>query len=111
MRRSDPARALVASAVVLAVAAVAAPAHAYCRTSSCNVGPPGIPPFVSQVCAPPGPGDCGTPIFWAKPCAEWSLQRDASKQVTFSQVEQIVTGAFATWMSAPCPGGARRASG
>jgi hypothetical protein len=39
MRRGDPALALVASAIVLAVAAVAAPAHAYCRTSSCNLHP------------------------------------------------------------------------
>jgi Matrixin len=103
MRRSDPALALVACAIVLAVAAVAAPAHAYCRTSSCNV--PAFNPRPWHVCTPSEPDDCGTPVFWAKPCTEWSLQKDASTQVTFSQTEQIVTAAFATWMSAPCPGG------
>jgi Matrixin len=100
MRRSDPALALVACAIVLAVAAVAAPAHAYCRTSSCDLHPESW-----HVCTPSEPDDCGTPLFWAKPCVEWSLQKDASTQVTFAQAEQIVTAAFATWMSAPCPGG------
>src|SRR5262245_44053132 len=100
MRRSDSALALVVSAIVLAVVAVAAPAHAYCRLSTgC------IPGALTHVCTPARSGDCGTPVFWAKPCVGWSLQKDASTQVTFSQAEQIVTSAFATWMSAPCSGG------
>lgn len=90
---------LIAPAAALAIFASGSAAEAYCRTSSC----PGV--GTSQVCTPPTPSDCGVPLFWPKTCVGWSLQKNASSQVSFSTTEQIVTKAFETWMNAPCPGG------
>lgn len=96
MRTSDL---LVAATATLAITAFSSSAQAFCRTSSCpNVG-------TSQVCTPAAPGDCGTPLFWPKTCVGWSLQKNASAQVSFEVMEQIVTKAFHTWTTAPCPGG------
>lgn len=102
-RVRGPGRLALAAAVGLAAAVTAStaarPAAAFCRTSSCpNVG-------TSQVCTPAGPGDCGTPLFWARPCVGWSLQKDASAKTTFAETEKIVTTAFHAWTSAACPGG------
>jgi hypothetical protein len=83
----------------LAIFGSASMANAYCRTSSC----PGV--GTSQVCNPPAEGDCGVPLFWPKTCVGWSLQKNASSQVSFPEMEQIVTKAFETWMNAPCEGG------
>jgi hypothetical protein len=91
--------AAVAFLAAAAVTAAARPASAFCRTSSCpDVG-------TSQVCTPPGPGDCGVALFWGNPCVGWSLQKDASAHTTFAQTETIVNEAFHTWTTAACPGG------
>ena len=96
MRRSEAALALSAA---LSVIAVAPAAHAYCRTSYCpDVG-------TAQVCTPAAPGDCGKVLYWPTQCVSWSLQKDASAEVTFAQAEQAVKAAFQTWMNAPCNGG------
>ena len=50
-------------------------------------------------------GDCGTTLYWGKPCAEWSLQKNASKQITVADMEPVVSTAFNAWMTAACPGG------
>ena len=103
MRTSKKSELALVAAIGLAgaagVTAWARPAAAFCRTSSCpSIG-------TSQVCTPQGPGDCGVPLFWARPCVGWSLQKDASAKVTFTQMEHIVTTAFHTWTTAACPGG------
>ena len=92
-------RVALALAAAAVVTASAAPASAYCRTSSCpSVG-------TSQVCTPTGPGDCGLPLFWGSPCVGWSLQQNASAHTTFAETEQILTKAFHTWTTAACAGG------
>ncbi|APR77112.1 Hypothetical protein A7982_02459 [Minicystis rosea] len=97
MKRSN--HVLSAAVASFAIVASSSAALAFCRTSSCpNVG-------TSQVCTPALPGDCGTPLFWANPCVGWSLQQDASPQVTFAAMQSLVTNAFHTWTSAQCPGG------
>ncbi len=80
-------------------------AGAYCRTSSCD--PDLADPHTGAVCNPPQPDDCGTPIAWAAPCTEFSVQEAGSpkRNITAAQLAQLMTTAFATWMSAPCPGG------
>ncbi len=101
MRRSDLAALTAGAALLLSSAA----AGAYCRTSSCDPDAPDA--HTGAVCNPPQPDDCGIPIAWpsASPCVEYSVQENASKKVTFAQTETVMKAAFATWMSAPCPGG------
>src|SRR4051794_27284461 len=90
-------RAIAIAAGLLALVS-AGDAMAYCRTSICM----GV---TAQTCVPAAAGDCGTPIFWPTTCVGFSVQTGASKMITFAQTEQVLTAAFATWMSAPCPGG------
>lgn len=92
---------LAAGLVALFILTLPGVSLAYCRTSSCMEGGQ----HTAQVCTPAQPGDCGVVLQWPKPCAQWSLQEDASSQVSFAQMEKIVADGFNTWMSAPCPGG------
>ncbi|HEY4119905.1 MAG TPA: matrixin family metalloprotease [Byssovorax sp.] len=90
---------VAAAATVLALAMGTANASAYCRTSVCDGD-------TSQVCVPePGGVDCGTPLFWASRCVSWSMQADASDQISLADATPIFAAAFANWASAPCAGG------
>jgi MYXO-CTERM domain-containing protein len=101
MSRNNLPVAPVACAAALAALLAAGTAGAYCRTTSCMQGMP----HSAQVCQPPESDDCGVPLFWASHCIGYSVQQDASKQVTFAQTEQVLKSAFASWTSAACPGG------
>ena len=92
---------LVALGAGVAALLGAGSAHAYCRTASCLEGMP----HTEQVCDPPQTTDCGIPLFWASRCIGYSIQEDASAQVTFAQTEQVVKSAFASWASAVCADG------
>ncbi|WP_437803902.1 matrixin family metalloprotease [Sorangium sp. So ce693] len=120
MRRSDlaprpagarhPARAsaIAAACSALVAAALAYPgdALAYCRTSVC---PPEKTPSgkaeTAAVCTPPQGTDCGTPLAWPAPCVSYSLQEDASAQVSLQEAEAIFEQAFAAWTEADCGDG------
>ncbi|MFO0588757.1 MAG: matrixin family metalloprotease [Polyangiaceae bacterium] len=95
-RRSDLAGALAF------VAALASPlaAQAYCRTANCptHTG-------AWQVCVPANDDDCGTLLFWANRCVGFTLQKDASAQVTLAEAETTFKAAFDTWMNADCGSG------
>jgi hypothetical protein len=93
-------RAANVPALVLAVlAAFGAPrAHAYCRSrtvreSACDERD-------EQGCP-----SCGKPLFWRSRCVGFSIQEDASKQVSYDAVSRAVSAAFARWATAPCVGG------
>ena len=79
---------------------VPASATAYCRTSACPNSVAGA------VCTPPAGTDCGTPLFWGKPCLGFSVQQDASTQVTWADADRIASASFNTWLTADCGGGA-----
>ncbi|MFO0762034.1 MAG: matrixin family metalloprotease [Byssovorax sp.] len=89
----------IGALVALASLAAGGDAAAYCRTTSCGQNGTG------QKCNPQGPGDCGIELFWTSPCVGFSVQKDASKDVTFDTTEQVMATAFATWMNAACDGG------
>lgn len=72
---------------------------AFCRTSVCSGK------GTSQLCTPPTSGDCGIPLYWPDPCVGFSVQKNASRQVSFSAAETTLRQAFDTWMNAPCTGG------
>lgn len=99
-RRSSVAR---VSAWVAACACLLSPAlaSAYCRTTSC----PDKPGGTWQTCDPPAADDCGKPLFWARQCVGYTLQKDASSQVSLEKAEPIFEQAFQAWQNADCGGG------
>ncbi|XXX82694.1 matrixin family metalloprotease [Sorangium sp. So ce134] len=110
MRRSDlapagrgaRARAVAAASFAIAAAALALPraALAYCRTSVCPETQ-----STAAVCTPRQSTDCGIPLAWPSPCVSYSLQEDASDQVSLAEAEAIFAQAFAAWTEADCGGG------
>jgi len=100
MRRNETSsrgRLALGFVIILATLAESGAALAYCRTSSCDQG-------TGAVCDPPGPFDCGKPVFWKNPCVQYSLQKDASKYVSLDVARAIFKSAFAAWTSADCGG-------
>jgi hypothetical protein len=95
---SAPRLALAAALGLLSLAA-SSDALAYCRTTSCGDKGTG------EKCNPVGPADCGVPLFWASPCVGYSVQKDASQDVTFATTEAILAKAFAVWTGADCAAG------
>lgn len=94
------ARRLASLVCVTALAALAASrtAHAYCRTSTCGN-------TTGTLCTPSQPGDCGKPLAWPSPCVGYSLQQDASREVSLPSATQVFEAAFQTWHDVTCPGG------
>ncbi|WP_438015450.1 matrixin family metalloprotease [Sorangium sp. So ce315] len=85
------------AAVALAVMASAPEASAYCRSNTCKV-----PELCLQDDLPRG--DC-KPLRWTGDCIGFSIQEDASREVSYQQISDVVEAAFRTWQEAPCPGG------
>jgi hypothetical protein len=77
----------------LAVLAVASSAHAFCRETTVPVDPA----YNQPTCWPQG-----LPVYWASSCVGYSLQKDASQQVSLDEAQQTMTAAFAQWTSASC---------
>ncbi|WP_437747669.1 matrixin family metalloprotease [Sorangium sp. So ce302] len=107
-RRPARAHAIAAACSALVAAALAYPgdALAFCRTSVC---PPEKTASgeaeTAAVCTPPQGNDCGTPLAWPSPCVSYSLQEDASAQVSLQEAEAIFEQAFAAWTEADCGDG------
>jgi len=89
-----------ASALFLAAISLSAEtADAYCRTSSCDGGKTGAR------CSPALPSDCGIELFWKNPCVGFSMQKDASAQVSLAVATDIFEKAFQAWANVDCGGG------
>ena len=82
-------------------------AHAYCREVSATT-PSGYDPATSGCFYPsvdPN-NDAGVfELYWRNTCVGYSLQKDASKQVTLDQAREIAAQAFGAWSAVACPGG------
>jgi len=81
----------------LAVFAVAPNARAFCRTTTVSV-PADFDPI-------DGCWNQGNVLWWRNACVGYSIQKDASKQVTLAQAEQSIATAFAQWTATPCAQG------
>ncbi len=88
--------ALVAAVIVLATSSRA---DAFCRTTTIAIDPG----FVSTPDLPCW--DQGLPLFWKNACVGYSIQQDASKQVSFNDAQTGMETAFAQWTNATCPNG------
>jgi hypothetical protein len=54
----------------------------------------------------PTPGSCwseGLPLYWANACVGYSLQENASKQISLDDAQSGMETAFAQWTNATCP--------
>jgi hypothetical protein len=72
-----------------------APAHAFCRTTTAQL-PASYEP--SEGCY-----DVGNVLWWRNACVGYSIQKNASRQVTLDQAEQAIATAFAKWTGTTCP--------
>jgi hypothetical protein len=91
------ARIVTAAALFGGLVGAAADAHAFCRTMSTKVSPD-FSPSEGRPC-----WDQGVPLYWSNRCVSYSLQRDASRQVSYDDVTASLTAAFTRWASVSCP--------
>jgi hypothetical protein len=84
--------ALVAAGVVLA----AQDALAFCRTTTDKA-----PPDYDAVAAGCWPN--GLPLFWRNACLGYSMQRAASRKISYEDASNALSTAFTRWTGATCP--------
>jgi hypothetical protein len=83
----------LAIAAVLFSFTVERRASAFCRTTTNQ----SFVPTATQPC-----DTTGTPIAWASKCVGYSLQKDASVQVTLTQATNIAHASFGEWSAHDC---------
>jgi hypothetical protein len=97
--------ATLAGAVLgLLVSSTAATAHAYCRTTTCDVDKAaGDCTWDDDNCA-----TAGKPLYWPDSCGWFGIQKDASvkRKISYQKMHDAVVQAFDTWSKAKCDGGA-----
>jgi hypothetical protein len=102
----SPLRRFLAPGGVLAGLLWAASARAYCP-EVVEDAPANYDPAVKGGCftADPSTGATLPTLYWKNQRVGFSLQRDASTQISLSVATGVATQAFATWSAASCGGG------
>jgi hypothetical protein len=90
------ARLAVIAASLFALLLSSREARAFCRTTTISV-PADFQPRIDQC------WNQGHPLFWKNTCVGYSIQKDASRQVSYDDASQAITKAFTKWTSATCP--------
>jgi predicted Zn-dependent protease len=82
-------------------------ANAYCRTTTCAQQKPPPECYLDNHV-----GTCqmmGNPLFWAKPCVSFSVQKDGSNRsgnrITADQLQEVVRTCFDNWQNVDCGDG------
>lgn len=88
-------------ACVLAALGWAGQARAYCREVT-GTPPPNYDPAVSGCYTQTDAGVALVPLFWRNECVSYSLQQNASIQVSLSDARRVARQAFDTWTNASC---------
>ncbi|HEY2367286.1 MAG TPA: matrixin family metalloprotease [Polyangiaceae bacterium] len=88
---------LIAGALVFAPLFTSRDASAFCRTTTQSIDPSFFP-TPDEPC-----WDQGLPLYWKSACVGYSIQQDASKQVSFNDAQLGMETAFAQWTNATCP--------
>jgi hypothetical protein len=86
-----------AALTFVSIAASASSASAFCRTTT--------EPIPADYSPSEGCWTQGKLLYWKNHCVGYSLERNASRQVTLAQATQGMSDAFARWSGAACPGG------
>jgi hypothetical protein len=94
---------LVAGGLAITVLAAAAPAAAFCRTKSCELGEVPSKPCEKQ-------DGCvveGNPLHWPSACINYAVQVDGSPKLGLDgpAFQQLAADTFAAWQDVSCPGG------
>jgi hypothetical protein len=94
-----------AALVALTVVLWANHARAYCSEVTENPPPNYDPAKSGCFTTDPDAGRTLPTLFWRNQCTGYSLQRNASTQVSLDVAEQVAAKAFATWTAASCADG------
>lgn len=86
----------IALALAFAIMSGAPSAHAFCRTTT-EKSPPDYD-SVSGGCWPRG-----LPLFWRNACLGYSMQRSASRKISYEDAANALSTAFTRWTGATCP--------
>ena len=83
----------------------AQPAHAFCRTASCELVEDDRAPMCER-----DAHQCvteGEPLHWPSPCLSYAVQRDGSPKagIDADSFQKSVEQAFRAWETVTCPGG------
>ena len=92
MRRSS----VAVGATLIALATWSGDASAFCRTTTSPV-PADFQPSAAQCWTN------GLPLWWRNACVGYSLQKDASRQISYDDASRIIFAAFLKWTSTACP--------
>lgn len=95
-------RPLLALTLGAALLLGAAPASAFCRSTTCTGGD-----------CPRDENECkttGAPLSWPGVCVGFSLQRDGTANLEMDAVRQVIERSFVTWTDIPCSDGSGNAS-
>ncbi|WP_437951208.1 matrixin family metalloprotease [Sorangium sp. So ce296] len=85
------------AAAALAALATAQQASAYCRSNTCKV---------SELCLQDDlPVGYCRPLRWTSNCIGFNVQEDASGEISYQEISDVLDAAFRTWQEAPCDGG------
>jgi hypothetical protein len=92
----------ITTSVLIAISALSATssASAFCRTITAPL-PEGYNP-VADGCYEPSTSTGYIPLWWANACVGFSVQEDASKQVSWADADAIAQKAFAKWSAVTC---------
>jgi hypothetical protein len=98
-------RAVTGAALVALISLWTGLALAFCQEGT--VMPPAGYDPASRGCIAVGPGTTGgAPLFWRNKCVGYSLQRNASQQISLSDAKRVASAAFTAWTSVECGSGA-----
>jgi hypothetical protein len=97
------ARASIATGLLLAGMTATPDAQAFCRTITATP-PAGYDP-TTEGCFGAQMGAGVFEVYWKNLCVGYSVQKDASQQVTLEQATQAADQAFARWTQTPCGDG------
>src|ERR1700690_3297699 len=89
----------LALAFVAGVLSFSSRALGYCRTITAPI--PASFPQTTECYSPAG----AIPLWWSNACVGFSVQKDASTQISLPDAEAHALAAFQQWMGAACPGG------
>ncbi len=89
-------RIIVTVGIAAAATLGARSALAFCWASTCQ--PNGV------VCEVPSDLDCGSPLFWARECVGYSIQRDATTSLSYQEAASAVSAGFHAWLQPFCNG-------
>ena len=86
----------MAAALVAATSAVATPADAFCRSTTCSDG-----------CSTDIDGckTSGKKLWWKSQCISFSVQQDGSEHIPLGTIREITTKSFIEWSDRACPDG------